>query len=424
MSFHSGRVSYCRFMVVGDAPLSVDETALATLKDHAFAASEIGSPDQVEAGFITGAHLYDTQFTYETNAYGNPPGSLLLFALRLDTHQVPGEVKQAYRAIEEQAVAKENPSGFASRAQKRDAMDVVERKLHEEISQGRYRKSKSIPVMWDLAAKQLYLGATSNVAIEQISKLMSFAFAVDLRLMTAGTFAEDVFAGNKRDFEDLSPSQFTAPPKDAREAGEEDEGELPQDISVPVTPWVHASVSTRDFLGNELFIWLWSKLESGENIINIPALADGKKTGKKIRLAVVIDRSLDMDCAWDATGKQSLRGPKPTHLPEAGEALAAGKWPRKLGLILADADDETQWELSLQGDKWLVSGAALPKVEEATSPREITDMRLQSTLRLSAVIDGLYLTFLDERMSSSWPTKRDGIREWIKARRKKRSSGG
>ena len=133
-----------------------------------------------------------------------------------------------------------------------------------------------------------------------------------------------------------------------------------------------------------------------------------------------MDRTLDMDCAWEATGKQSLRGPKPTHLPEAGEALASGKWPRKAGLILADADDETQWELSLQGDKFMISGAALPKVEEATSPREITDMRLQSTLRLASVVDGLFLAFLEERMKKSWGTQRETMREWIKARKRKK----
>ena len=420
MSFHSGRVSFCRFAVIGDAPLSVDETALGTLKDHAFSASEIGSPDQVEAGFITGAHLYDTQFSYETNAYGNPPGSLLLFALRLDTHQVPGEVKQAYRAIEEQAASAENPSGFASRAQKRDAMDAVERKLHDEIAEGKYRKSKSIPVLWDLAGKQLYLGATSNVAMEEIAKLMTTAFAVELRLLTAGAMAEDVYGANKRDFEDLQPTAFTPPPKDAREALEGEEGEVSQDIAVPLTPWVHASGSTRDFLGNEMLIWLWWMIEQGTNIISVPTLSSGEKTGKKTRLAVVMDRTLDMDCAWEATGKQSLRGPKPTHLPEAGEALASGKWPRKAGLILADADDETQWELSLQGDKFMISGAALPKVEEATSPREITDMRLQSTLRLASVVDGLFLAFLEERMKKSWGTQRETMREWIKARKRKK----
>ena len=125
------------------------------------------------------------------------------------------------------------------RAQKKDAIDVVERKLHDEIAEGKYRKSKSIPVMWDLAGRQLYLGATSNVAIEEISKLMSTAFAVDLRLLTAGAVAEDVFGGNKRDFEDLQPSPFTAPPKDAREAMDEAEGAEAEakDIAIPLTPW-------------------------------------------------------------------------------------------------------------------------------------------------------------------------------------------
>jgi hypothetical protein len=421
MSFHSGRVTFCRFAVMGDAPPSVDETALGTLKDHAFAAREVGTPDQVEAGFITGSHLYDTQFSYETNAYGNPPGSLLLLALRIDTHQVPSEVKQAYKAIEERAVAAENPSGFASRAQKRDAADVVDRKLHDEIAEGKYRKSKSIPVLWDLAGRQLYLGATSNVAMEEISKLMSNAFAVELRLLTSGALAEDVLGANKRDFEDLSPSPFTAPPRDAREPHDDGEEEgASKDIAIPLTPWVHAAGNTRDFLGNELLIWLWWQLESGTNVVTVPTMAGGERTGRKSRIAVVIDRTLDMDCAWDATGKQSLRGPKPTHLPEAGEALASGKWPRKAGLILADAEDETQWELALQGDKWIVSGAALPKVEEATSPREITDQRLQSTLRLAGVVDGLFHTFMEERLGKGWGTKRDAMREWIKARRKRK----
>ena len=125
MGFHSGRVTFCRFRVVGDAPVTVDETVLGTLKDHAFAEQPVAAPDQVEVGFTTGVHLLDTDFTYETNGYGDPAGSLLLFALRIDTHQVPGEIRQAYRVMEELAVASANPSGFASRAQKRDAADAA-----------------------------------------------------------------------------------------------------------------------------------------------------------------------------------------------------------------------------------------------------------------------------------------------------------
>ena len=419
MAFNAGRVSFCRYRVVGDAPLMVDDTVLGTLRDHAFAEAAVASPDQVEAGFISGAHLFDTQFSFDTNAFDNPAGSVLLFAMRIDTHIVPSEVKQAYQVIEEQAAAALNPSGFASKRQKRDARDVVDRKLHDEVSSGKFRKSKSVPIMWDLAAREIYLGATSASAGEQLAKLMHEAFAINLELLTSGSLAEVVLAGNRRDFEDLKPSAFTAPPKDAR-LPEDDADERPGDINVPQVPWVAASTSTRDFLGNEWLIWLWWKVETEGGALEVPVVSKGKKTDRKSRFAVVIDRALDMDCAWDVTGKQTLRGGKPTLLPEAREALIEGKWPRKAGLIIADADDETQWELTLQADKFLVGGCALPKVEDSTSPRDILDQRLLSTLALSGALDGLYHAFLSERMSRAWATTVELIREWIRTRRRRR----
>lgn len=424
MSFSSGRVSFCRFKVDGDAPAAVDETVLGTLKDHAFHEAAIGVPDVVEAGFITGTHLFDTQFTYEANAFGDPPGSLLLCALRLDTHQVPAEVSHAYKQIETQAAAKLNPSGFASKAQKKDAADVADRRLHDEIAAGKYRRSKVVPVLWDLAGRQLFLGATSNAAVEQIASQMGEAFNVDLEMLTSGVAASQFFSGNRRDFEDLQPSPFTAPPKDARAATEEAGEGKALDVAIPTTPWIAAASNTRDFLGNEWLIWLWWLVENEGGVVTVPDRAGGKKTGRQSRIALVIDRSLDMDCAWDVTGRQSLRGGRPTLLPEAGEALAEGKWPRKMGLILADADDETQWELSLQGDRLAVSGAAMPKVEEATSPREITDARLQSTVRLAGVLDGLFHAFLAERTGKGWASRREVIREWIKARVKRGRRAG
>lgn len=420
MAFTSGRVSFCRFRVVGDAPLMVDDTVLGTLRDHAFAEAAVASPEQVETGFISGAHLFDTQFTFEANAYGNPAGSLLYYAMRIDTHAIPGEVKQAYQAIEEKAASTLNPSGFASKRQKRDARDVVDRKLAQEVSSGRFRRSKSVPVLWNLVSREIYLGATSIAAGEELAKLMHESFAVNLEMLTSGSLAEVVFSGNRRDFEDLKPSSFTPPPKDAREHEDEAGDAPPMDINVPHVPWVAASTSTRDFLGNEWLIWLWWKVETEGGVIEVPTITGGKKSDRKSRFAVVIDRSLDMDCAWDVTGKQSLRGGKPTLLPEAREALIEGKWPRKAGLIIADADDETQWELTLQGDKYLVSGCALPKVEDATHPREIVDQRLQSTLALSSALDGLYHSFLTERMSRGWATKVETIREWIRTRKRRR----
>jgi len=418
MGFAAGRVTFCRFNVVGDAPVSVDDTAIGTLSDHAFKETDAAGPDDVETGFVGNAHLFDTQFSYDANAFGNPPGSLLLCGVRIDSHQVPAEVRHAYRKMEEQAVAALNPSGFASKAQKRDAQDVAERHIHEELRSGKYRKSKLTPILWNLATRQLFVGATAASAVEHVASLLYRAFNVQLEPLSAGGAAQHVFGANQRDFEDLLPARFTNPPADAKADHEDAEG--PADINIPRVPWIKSGHNTRDFLGNEMLIWLWWTTETSDSVIRVPEFVAGKSTGRHSDIAVMFDRSLDMDCAWDVRGKQSLRGDKPTRLPEAAEALATGKWPRKAGLILADNDDETQWELTLQGDRMQVSGLALPKIEEAETMRDIIDARLDLTVRLADVLDGLFRVYLDERRSSGWSGKRDAIREWIAARRKKR----
>ena len=49
-------------------------------------------------------------FPSSTTSYADA----LHFALRIDTNKVPGELKKAWQMMEEEAVAKNNPSGFIS----------------------------------------------------------------------------------------------------------------------------------------------------------------------------------------------------------------------------------------------------------------------------------------------------------------------
>ncbi len=153
-------------------------------------------------------------------------------------------------------------------------------------------------------------------------------------------------------------------------------------------------------------MWLWWHTETREGAIAIP--------GGEAFLA--IDRSLDLDCAWGLGGKVSVRGDAPTRLRESAEALRTGKWPRKAGLLLSDGAQ--QWELTLQGDAWTVGSAKLPEVPDAQSPRELTDARLELTLMLGRLLDGLFSAFLEKRMSASWPSQRDAIRQWISTRQR------
>jgi len=404
MPFNAGRVSFCRFHVAGDAPTRVDTTALDILQQYAFKETPVGAPDEVEVGFATGEHLLDTQFTYEKNAYGDS----LFFAMRIDTHKPPADVRKAYRKINEQAAAAASPTGFASKAERKDAADMAARQLHEDLAAGKFRRSKLVQILWHLPSRTMYCAAASNAVIEQLVRLMREAFAVRLEYLSAGAACGQLLrdAGKGRDYEDLKPSAFTKPP--ARAVAQADDAEGPRTLSSPLVPWVVQSTDLKDFLGNEWLMWLWWLAEEQQGAVPLKA-----STGRA-EAFVTLDKSLDMDCAWEVGGKQTLRGDGPTRLPEAAEALRTGKWPRKAGLIVSDG--EHQWELAIQADRMIVTAAALPDIEDATSPRELTEARIDLTLKLSETLAGMYAAFLDQRIGGGWEATRTQSKQRVPPR--------
>ena len=99
---------------------------------------------------------------------------------------------------------------------------------------------------------------------------------------------------------------------------------------------------------------------------------------------------------------------------EAGEALKLGKWPRKVGLHLADAEEA--YELTLGADPFVVSAARLPEIDDAQSPRELIEARLQRVTHLASLLDGLFDAFLQRRLGGGWKSDREAIKGWIQSR--------
>src|SRR6266550_3126471 len=152
MGFASGSISFRRFAAVSREMLELLET-------HALRERDLGVPEEEEYGWSGGRHVLDGTFSFENNVYADA----LIFALRTDSNKVPGDLKKAYKIMEEEAVASTNPSGFISKQQKRDVKDVIRRKLDEDLRSGRFRRSKLTPVLWDLASSTLYSPASGKI---------------------------------------------------------------------------------------------------------------------------------------------------------------------------------------------------------------------------------------------------------------------
>jgi hypothetical protein len=385
MGFPSGSVSFRRFAVIGKSPAAPEQPLLDKLSEHALRPSELGIPDEIEYGWNGGAHILDGNFSFEHNAFADA----LHFAMRIDTNKVPGELKKAYQIMEEEAVASTNPSGFISKNQKRDAKETVRAKLEDELRSGKYRRSKLVPVLWDLPNQTLYCAA-GNTVFEKLAELFERSFELQLQPLTSGSIALGILEpkGRRRDYEDSRPTRFVPGPNGESE--------------YPEYPWIAKGPEPKDFLGNEFLLWLWHEADHRSGTVVTEAAGE---------VTLFIDKSLDLDCAYGQTGRDSLRGDGPTRMPEAKDALRSGKLPRKAGLVL-DAFKQ-QFSLTLNAELLSFGTAKLPEIEDAESSRAVFEERIALLRDLCKAVDGLFETFLKSRASSAWEGQVSGIRKWV-----------
>jgi len=417
MAFQSGQVSFGRLAIQPGVTNIIDAEILDKLAAQTLKPTTIGAPPETESGWCAGAHVFDERFAYDKNVYAS--GAVAWIAARIDTNRVPSEIKRAIRARETAAAIAESSGPFLSKSDKRDVRDAVERAIHEELASGRHRSSKMVELHWDAPSSTILSASNAGSTIEQLGDLWRRTFTgSNLRPLGAGALAETLLAAHtgKRFFDDLQPTPFTPPPTRAR--AEDDT----QDKQTPDIPWTTGSEEPHDYLGNEFLLWLWHHWDTAK-----PFTTDATQTQTSdhkllAEIGVVLDKHIELDCAWGVTGKLSLRaspdGTSPFRSPEAFDALASGKWPRKLGLVIADA--ASQWSLSLQADRWLVSGCTLPEPPENVeleSQRDAAEWRIEQIRRLDELLTVLFSAFCTQRAESTWNSRRDDIRKWIKDHR-------
>jgi hypothetical protein len=393
MGFQSGSISFRAYRIVGnEQPTTVDQLLLDKVSNNMLRPQELGAPEEVEYGWNGGRHILDGEISFANNVYCG--GSTLFVGMRIDVNKVPGDVRRAMMAQEEEAVAKTNPSGFISKNQKRDVKESVRAKLDDELRAGKYRRSKVIQVLWDLDRGIVYSTA-ANAPVEKLYELFERTFGLELVPVNSGDMARsrcDVVATH-RAYEDLRPTRFVL--------GAEGDGQFPE------YPWVSKGAEPKNFVGNEFLLWLWYETELSGSV--------NFREGAPLKdITVFFDRRVDMDCTYGQTGKASLKGDGVNRSAEAIDSILTGKVPRSM-TMLVDLSN-CQYALTLS-DTFSFSGVKLPEVEDAESPRVLFEERVAS---LGTLLDGMKLlfeTFVDLRISPKWDSKVKGIVKFFKDRK-------
>jgi hypothetical protein len=382
MGFFSGRATFLRFKVNGAAPRLFDDEHIDRLRDRQAGRQRIASADGIETGWTAGDHVLDTDFHLAKNVINDT----LTFDLRVDTDKLPGDLLRAYFAVELKALSKDNPSGFASARQKREAKEIARERLEQEAKDGRYKKRKCIPVLWDRQTNEVLFGATSLTQLERLSSLFDQTFGLGLECVTAGRRAYQLAELNARTrlVDDSAPSAFVP-------------GVSPADVA-----WI-ADESSRDFIGNEFLLWLWYYTDVHSDTITLADKSD---------VTLMLARTLNLECPRGATGHETITHEGPTRLPEARRAIQSGKLPRKVGLTLVRHGE--QYELTLHAETLAVGGAKLPPPDEDSDARGKLDGRADQLRALIETLDLLYDAFGQKRFGKEWEAELQGMQKWLK----------
>jgi recombination associated protein RdgC len=161
-------------------------------------------------------------------------------------------------------------------------------------------------------------------------------------------------------------------------------------------------IETTRFLGGEFLLWLWFSRDVTGGEIYIK----GRGT-----LLVSLETQLGLADPIAERERVLIRGMDPFGGTEAGEALAAGKLPRKVGLRIVF--EQSEWVMTLDSSTLALSGVKLPALANERED-ELLNERMRLLEQVHDLVQALYAHFLGVRLSSAWDSDvLPALRRWV-----------
>ena len=369
--------------------------------------------DTVESGLIAGDHQADVRFTDAKNLHGRT----MVFGLRLDQHKVPSGRRDVLIAERLEPILQDSETGHATRGQKREAAEAVDRDLNEAIGQGRFRKTQVFNVWYRPDDRVLLFSGSSEAAEAALRGLMQSALGVELGpLCTAGVMAETVLSDKRLTPGEALGDTFRLLPASYAQAPQGAEGSVASGGTYdnPSIPWAKTLRELYDWLGCEWLIFLWYLSEID--------LSNATERDLALLAQVMGDdvfRPLDrmkLQCPWGIRGKTVLESSSVASTQEAGDGLALGRWPRSMSLGVELDKPLDGFTLEISPENWRVSSVRMAPLEDDERPETRYAERNQRLDRVRQLDDALcqsLMQFVLIRTASDWAQRLQSVREWV-----------
>lgn len=348
-----------------------DAGFLELLRSKRFLSIERAASEETSIGWVTpGDPTGDTFELEDLDA-----GGCWWLRFRMDAKKLPASKLQMEITAHERTRGKR-----LSARERRELKDH----LHEQLLPGILPRTTFVDVVLSSDRKRALVLSSSKKAREAFTELVNGSFGFYPEPVAPGVLAGRMIGDDK-----VAKLIRTTWP-----------GSGPRQRELPLSG---------DFLGDEFLLWLWSECEQG-----------GEFSSYEGTVGIVVHDLVAFDAETDATSLVLKHG-LTTRATEARAALRDGRVPTRLRLLIAEGT--RQWIATVDGSLSIGSCKLPDDPEDCESNEDRTSERAANWLRLRAIVEHLFGTFVDLRVSDEWPERCDEIAGWMQSGAEKPAGG-
>ncbi|MEM5787586.1 MAG: recombination-associated protein RdgC [Syntrophobacteraceae bacterium] len=367
MGITSSSATFTRFFV---PEIKIED--FWSFTDEKLRTGSFSEPDENQtqtAGFTNWDDFFDPSFSY--GSYRK--GEYVAFNFRLDQRKVPSIVLKQFVRQEIQKYRSENEGKWPSRTEKQE----IQERMHEYLLSRALPQPSAAEVVWNPARKWMILGTTGGKMMDAFLEHFEKHFR---------TFPIPLYHAQWA----MNTLPLSGRQKDVLESL----------VSVK-SP---TAMADGRFIGFDFLTWVWyfierlgGSIQAGEKTANI-------HLGERMVLVLPGEGKERVICTSQAN-----------FLHEARTALRQGKVVEEIQLFLMIGDNE--YYVTLDSSLWALKGLKAPKQLPDYGQDDPDGRFLEKMYFLEevfALLDSLYMTFLEDRLAIGWDTDTlPQIKRWI-----------